>query len=548
MRPRRYHPLLLCLALWLAGVGARADCTLTNLGITPLNELGLKAYRGSSGGLYPDGSNRRPPAHEAAGLDIATQQIVPRDAAGNVDTNNGKIVLLSLGMSNTTQEWASKGTNTFLRLATNDPSLNPRVRIVDGAIGGQDAVQWTNANAPTWAMVITQRLAQAGVTINQVQVMWLKQALARPRNYGAFPLHAQALQDDLALILGVAKAKYPHLRLVYLSCRTRAYTTNSGELNPEPYALETAFADKWVIQDQIGGSTRLNYNPANGPVAAPWVSWGPYIWTDGLRGRSDGLTSICPTDLESDYTHPSSNGVAKVAAQLLAFFKTDPTTAPWFLRQSIAGQPPVCAPSADVTNGVMPLTVQFTANATAPNGPIHDYQWTFEDGDFSTNANPTRTFPAPGLYHARLTVTDTNGNTAQGSVAINVTATVDLWKQAKFTSAELANPAISGDDANPDGDALRNLLEYAMGTEPKLADTRGPPTLALANGIFNLSYTHFKAAADVSLTLEVSSNLTDWTPVPPSQAIDNGPIETLTLQEAVSTNSARFFRFKASRL
>src|SRR5205823_3487696 len=165
------------------------------------------------------------------------------------------------------------------------------------------------------------RLVQAGVTTNQVQAMWLKQALAGPRNYGAFPAHAQALQSDLAMILRIAKSKYPNLKLVYVSCRTRAYTTNSTDLNPEPFAFETGFADKWVIEDQINGRNNLNFDPTNGLVVAPWISWGPYIWTDGKRHRADGFTWDCPQDLESDFTHPSSNGVAKIAPQLLAFFK-----------------------------------------------------------------------------------------------------------------------------------------------------------------------------------------------------------------------------------
>ena len=40
-------------------------------------------------------------------LAIATNEIVPLDSAGNVNTNTGKIVLISVGMSNTTQEIAS---------------------------------------------------------------------------------------------------------------------------------------------------------------------------------------------------------------------------------------------------------------------------------------------------------------------------------------------------------------------------------------------------------------------------------------------------------
>src|SRR6266704_1959368 len=135
----------------VAGVGTAsrlaADCTLTNLGITPLNDLGSGLYKGYSGGLYPNGANTRPPAHEAAGENIATNLIVPLDALGNINTSTGKIVLLSIGMSNTTDEWASLGTNNFMHLANADRARNPLVRIVDGAQGGQDATQWTNPGA-----------------------------------------------------------------------------------------------------------------------------------------------------------------------------------------------------------------------------------------------------------------------------------------------------------------------------------------------------------------------------------------------------------------
>src|ERR1051326_9466785 len=49
---------------------ARADCSLTNLGIKPLPETGLGAYKGYPGGLYPNYANNRPPAHFAAGVMI----------------------------------------------------------------------------------------------------------------------------------------------------------------------------------------------------------------------------------------------------------------------------------------------------------------------------------------------------------------------------------------------------------------------------------------------------------------------------------------------
>jgi PKD domain len=418
--------LLLCLAL--LPFAARGDCTLTNVGITPLPDLGFQNYKGFSGGLYPKFANQPPPAHFAAGVSIAENEITPLDTSGNVDTNSGKIVLLSLSMSNGTHEWAIGDTITddktraFKYRADNDPSKNPKVIIVDGAISGEDAAQWTNVDAPDWTTVITQRLPASGVTTNQVQAIWLKQAVAGPLNhFGAFPLHAQALQNMLATIVRNASFHYPNLKLVYLSCRTRAYTdTPPTAQNPEPFAFETGFADKWVIEDQITGQNNLNFNPSNGPVVAPWIAWGPYIWADGLNPRSDGFIWNCDDVRQNDFTHPASNGVFKVATHLLAFFKTDPTTTPWFLRKTIVGQPPNCAPTASATAGVIPLTVNFAANASDPDGSIHDIYWTFDDGTFSTNANPTKIFKSAGTHVARVTVTDNDGNPVIRSLPITV--------------------------------------------------------------------------------------------------------------------------------
>lgn len=292
---------------------------------------------------------------------------------------------------------------------------------------------------------------------------------------------------------------------------------------------------------QLNNTNNVNYNPSNGPVVVPWLSWGPYIWADGTRPRSDGLVWLC-SDLQSDFTHPSTNGVSKVASQLLAFFKTDPTTTPWFLKKS-GPNGPTCAPSASVTSGVMPLTVTFSPHASAGTAPLRDAEWTFEDGDFATNASPTKTFPSPGTYHVRLTVTDTNGNTAQGVVTINVSSKFDFWRAGKFTVAELGNTNVSGAWANPDGDSFPNLLEYAMALEPKTSNATATVSTTLSNGVFALSFPHFKPAADALLTIEASSNLTSWVNIAATQSLDLGLTEILTHQENTGPAS-RFFRLK----
>lgn len=60
--------------------------------LLPLTDL--ESYQGQRGGLYPDGSDKRPATHNAAGVAIA-RSIVPLDAKGRPDPKNGKIVWLS---------------------------------------------------------------------------------------------------------------------------------------------------------------------------------------------------------------------------------------------------------------------------------------------------------------------------------------------------------------------------------------------------------------------------------------------------------------------
>src|SRR6185436_17409979 len=74
-------------------------------GIISLNDLGSGTYHGFPGGLYPGSSNAPPAGHQAAGLQMAAQ-IVPRNAAGAPDPQ-GLIVMIAVGMSNTTHEYGA---------------------------------------------------------------------------------------------------------------------------------------------------------------------------------------------------------------------------------------------------------------------------------------------------------------------------------------------------------------------------------------------------------------------------------------------------------
>ncbi len=341
---------------------------------TPLTDLGTREYvrldgqaSGFTGGLYPDGRNNRPPVHEAAGQAIAAT-IVPLNAAGEPDAN-GRIVMISVGMSNTSSEF-----NTFIGQMPQNPLVNPQLTAVNGAQGGRTADRWTAPDTDVWAN-LGGALHHAQVTPEQVQVAWIKQTLTRQ---GDFPQKAEELQAHLAIIVQDLKVHYPNLKIAYLSSRTRSYTYERG-LSPEPVAFETAFAVKWLIAQQINGDPALNYDPARGDVVAPYLSWGPYLWIDGENARSDGRVWLAE-DMAKDCTHPSRRGNQKVAEMLWAFFLTD-STAGWFrvaeaaapaptipgLAPSATAVPPTPSPSPTLTNTPLPpATVRGVSPTAAP--------------------------------------------------------------------------------------------------------------------------------------------------------------------------------------
>jgi hypothetical protein len=313
------HAAAMLAALASCAAATAQNCSNTSIGAVPLLDLGTGTYQGHAGGLYGGGQNTPPAAHLANGL-ARLASVVARGPSG-APAAGGRIVLLSIGMSNTTQEFT-----TWLGTTNADPQRNPDVVVVDGAQGGQDAVTIANPAAAFWT-IVDQRLAAAGVTPGQVQVVWLKEAIAGVG--GGFPAAAQQLQGLLAQIARNLRVRYPNVQLCFASSRTYAgYATTM--LNPEPYAYESGFAVQWLIAQQAGGDPLLNCDPAAGPVVAPWLGWGPYLWANGTTPRSDGLVWTCG-DVQPDGTHPSPAGRTKVAALLQQFFSTSPLAAPWYL-------------------------------------------------------------------------------------------------------------------------------------------------------------------------------------------------------------------------
>ena len=294
--------------------------------IVPLTDLATGTYVGEEGGLYPNGSNVRPASQDSYGVTLA-KAVQPLDSNGN-PSPTGKYVLLVIGESTALDETGV----AFLPLAQHDPAVNTNLVFVDGAQGGATpGTLLTTTGNKYFNTIINNYLPDQGVTANQVVAVWIEDSNGIAT--GTFPSDMTTMQTDYETVMNNLHTLFPNLTLVYFSSRIYAgYSNGVAKINPEPYAYESAFAVKNAIADQINGATNLCDGNGCSPIKAPWMSWGPYYWANGLLASQNGMVWTCQ-DFQKDGTHPQSpSGDLKVASQLLNFLKTDDTTTPWFLK------------------------------------------------------------------------------------------------------------------------------------------------------------------------------------------------------------------------
>ena len=81
----------------------------------------------------------------------------------------------------------------------------------------------------------------------------------------------------------------------------------------------------------------------------------------------------------------------------------------------------------------LPSSVSFSsAGSSDSDGTIVSYNWSFGDGNSSTDANPTHTYTTAGNYTATLTVTDNDGLASSATASVSIT---DIDTPPQFCTA-----------------------------------------------------------------------------------------------------------------
>ena len=160
-----------------------------------------------------------------------------------------------------------------------------------------------------------------------------------------------------------------------------------------------------------------------------------------------------------------------------------------------------------------------------------------------------------GSHLLRMTVTDTAGQTGsieREVIIANGIAPLEGWRIAKFTESERSDSSISGNNADAEKDGYVNLLEYALGLEPKQHQL---PALLPTSSIESSSGQNYltlryrrpiNGRPDIAYTVQVSGDLINWASGPSATTnvsiTSNGDgTETVVVRDNTPVGGSRGF-------
>ncbi|HXG47310.1 MAG TPA: Ig-like domain-containing protein, partial [Methylomirabilota bacterium] len=121
------------------------------------------------------------------------------------------------------------------------------------------------------------------------------------------------------------------------------------------------------------------------------------------------------------------------------------------------------------------------------------------------------------------------------------------WVRGHWPSA-WADDTVAGTTRDPDFDQFVNVVEYALGLNPGLAEAQAFSRVRWTGDRLEMSFRRLADASGVSVTLEVSEDLQFWRDVTEEvetvSVARDGRYELVTVRSVAGTPAARFFRLK----
>jgi mannosyl-glycoprotein endo-beta-N-acetylglucosaminidase len=187
--------------------------------------------------------------------------------------------------------------------------------------------------------------------------------------------------------------------------------------------------------------------------------------------------------------------------------------------------------------------------------------------DFSDAVTLATVGVDPGAAYRTIAVYNTTAfryvrylgpNGSHGNIAelafYGTVPTFQAFLNQYYTTQQQADPAISGPEADPAKTGAKNLLAYASGVSPANPDRTALPAITTSGSNLTLTYVKLKYAADVTYTVEVSSDMVTWqsgasftTQVSAVDLDENRQRITVRDNTAISAANARYIRLKIAQ-
>ena len=203
---------------------------------------------------------------------------------------------------------------------------------------------------------------------------------------------------------------------------------------------------------------------------------------------------------------------------------------------------PVANPDT-LANVSGPVTIAVLGNDTDADGDTLSITGVTQGTYGSVTTNGTAVTYTPGASFASsdtftYTISDGFGGNATGNVTVTA-APIMTWRVQKF-GASAVNSAVAGDNADPNGNGIPNLFEYALNGDPAGNSTGLSILPQLGQSAANklqVTFSRYLDRTDITITVEAADSLTGaWLNLARSTA--GGTFNVLAAGATVSESGA----------
>jgi len=234
------------------------------------------------------------------------------------------------------------------------------------------------------------------------------------------------------------------------------------------------------------------------------------------------------------------------------------------LNQSAATAPTITSTNP-LASGIVGVSYSQALAATGGAGP---YTWSLASGSalpaelvLSLEGVISGKPASPGTATFTVQVSGTDLQSSTADFSLTITAPFAIWQAGKFTAGDVATGRTTP-ATDFEGDGMANLLEYAFGKNPKVADLTGIAPNVSTNKM-QISFRCDASCTDITYTVQASSTLAagSWTDIARStggaktaefnssgsEISDTGTgVRTVTVTEKDAFTGKRFLRVKVT--